>query len=155
MCCIGKYADGNKQLGPLQESFREASKFGLRAVYAWALLAPERPDGHPRPDARSCSPFPASTHGPASARHCSSAPLSRSRVGARAAERHPRRPLASPPASHAYPMCNTRSTFQTFGCNTCNIQKRQMKRLKHASETHAKTLEKHTQHPDKTLTTYV
>jgi hypothetical protein len=42
--------------------------------------------------------------------------------------------------------------------DTCNIQNRQMKHLKHTSETLTKTLQtiaKDTQHPDKTLATYV
>jgi hypothetical protein len=54
-------------------------------------------------------------------------------------------------------MCNTRSTFETFECNTA-INKRLMKHLKYASETLAKTIEnhrKHMQHPNKTLATYV
>jgi hypothetical protein len=38
-----------------------------------------------------------------------------------------------------HPMCNTRSTFQTSRCNSYNIQKKQKKHLKQASETLAKT----------------
>jgi queuine/archaeosine tRNA-ribosyltransferase len=37
---------------------------------------------------------------------------------------------------------DTRSTFETSRCNTCNIKK-QMKHLKYMSETLAKTREKH------------
>jgi hypothetical protein len=46
-------------------------------------------------------------------------------------------------ASHAYPMCNPDLSFETSKCNSCNIQRRQMKHLKYAFETLAKTPEKH------------
>jgi hypothetical protein len=49
--------------------------------------------------------------------------------------------------------CNTWSTFEISGCNTCNI------RLKaneiHASETLSATLDLLLKHPDETLATYV
>jgi hypothetical protein len=49
--------------------------------------------------------------------------------------------------------CNTRSTFEISGYNTCNI------RLKaneiHASKTLSATLDRLLKHPDETLATYV
>ena len=52
----------------------------------------------------------------------------------------------------------SRSTFKTSRCNTCNIQIRLIKHLKHASETLTKTIENHCKHKqrlDKILATYV
>jgi hypothetical protein len=59
-------------------------------------------------------------------------------------------------------MYKTQSTFKTYRCDTCNIQKKINENFKHTSKTLAKTCEKHmkiiaihTQHVDKTITTYV
>jgi hypothetical protein len=51
--------------------------------------------------------------------------------------------------------CNTRSTFETSRCYTCTIR---LKTDEKHLQKHVKTLEtivKHTQHPDKTLATYM
>jgi hypothetical protein len=50
---------------------------------------------------------------------------------------------------------NTRSTFEISGCNTCNIRLRQMKHMKHASETLVATPDLLLKYPDKTLATYI
>jgi hypothetical protein len=72
----------------------------------------------------------------------------------------PRHRPCRQPLSHVNLMCNTRSTFETSRCNSCNIQKRQMKYLKQAFETLAKTSKKifenhckHMQHPNKIRST--
>jgi hypothetical protein len=39
-------------------------------------------------------------------------------------------------------MGKPQSTFETFRCNSCNIQRRYTKHMKHVSETLAKTPEK-------------
>jgi hypothetical protein len=103
------------------------------SLFRSVLLASRRSKEHPRPDVRDCSPF-SRVHAWARvgrtllACTCVSQPR-----GPRATDRRPRGPLAPHIAFHVYLKCNTRSTFETFGCNTCNIQKRQRKpmRLKH------------------------
>jgi hypothetical protein len=59
-------------------------------------------------------------------------------------------------------VCNTRSTLKYSDATFAIYKRRQMKHLEHASKTLAKTLEKHlknhskhTQHANRTLTTYV
>jgi len=73
-----------------------------------------------------------------------------------------RGPLAPPLASHAH-LCATPDILLKYpDAIFATYNRRQMRHLKHVSETLAKTREKHlktvvthSQHPDKTFTTYV
>jgi hypothetical protein len=55
--------------------------------------------------------------------------------------------------------CNTRSTFETFRYNTCNIRLEIDETLEtcisNTWKKHLKAIEKHTQHPYKIIATYV
>jgi hypothetical protein len=112
----------------------------VRIIYILGIMhAYKCPDGsasvrtsdrHPRPDARTALHFP---YAPALYACLAFRTLTR----AHAAQTLPSPPdcmrglLVPSPASHAHHMCNTRSTFKTCRCNTCNI------------------CVKHMQHPDK------
>jgi hypothetical protein len=103
-----------------------------------ALLASGQTDGH------TCSPRPTS--------HGIYAPPKPTRC-LRFAQFLEPPPSTIASGSHCN-MCNTQSTFETSRCNTCNIRLKTDTILGKHLKTHENHC-KHTQHPDKTLATYV